>query len=126
MSDILLVAHMAALTRVSERFGWRLTSVEVDEPRQAARVQAMRHDGLRITLDVRGSRAIVERERQEVRESRRGRRGDVYRSAELHSVFLGRERFDSVNEAIGALALYIVSNSGAALVFGASKGELKS
>lgn len=126
MSDILLVAHMAALERVAERLGWRLTAVEVDEPRQVARVQAMRRDGVRLTLDVRGSRALIERERQEVRESRRGRRGDVYRAAELHTVFLGRQRFDSAAEAVRAFALYLVSNSGAALGPGASRGELKS
>lgn len=127
MSDILLVAHMAALERVAERLGWRLISVEVDEPRQVARVQAMRHDGVRLTLDVRGGRAIVERERQEVRESRRGRRGDVYRAAELHSVFLGRQRFDSAAEAVRAFALYLMNNgSSAALGPGASTGELES
>jgi len=96
--------------------GWRLLSVEVDECRQTARVEALGPDGVHVTLDVRSGRAMLERERRELRDSPRGRRGDRYRAAEWCTEFLGRQRFADIGEGLREFSVYLLEHAPAPLL----------
>lgn len=105
-------ATQRTLVYALERLGWCLTNAEINNHLGTARVELRRGD-LLVTLDARNHRATITRERVHTTTEVLGRRGDRYRADRLHTEFLGRTRYDSTQQALQALALYVEDNAAA-------------
>ena len=100
----------AALVRTLERAGWQLLAVDIDMTRETARIELRRGETF-VTFDARNGKATTTRERQEIRQERFGRRGDVCMVYRVHMNFIGRARHEGARSGLRWLTNYIADNS---------------
>lgn len=116
-------ALIKALERTLERAGWRIMAADIDMSRETARIE-LRRGELFVTFDARNGKATTTRERQEVKQERAGRRGDIYMAERLHMHFIGRAHHDNARDGLSWLAGYLADNSAGALTVGEAQAML--
>lgn len=105
-----LTARHRSLEVAFAVLGWELISVEIDETRGTARLDAKR-DGRLVLLHVDHiGRASVERFQDRFYTATIGRRGDRFIAHRADLEFLGRERFDSPRAALRGFVGYLAHN----------------
>lgn len=110
MTEEIATGAHTALVRTLERAGWQLLAVDIDMTRETARIELRRGERF-VTFDARNGKATTTRERQEIRQERFGRKGDICMVDRVHMHFIGRAHHEGARSGLRWLTNYIADNS---------------
>jgi hypothetical protein len=102
------VAPLAQLEHTLARGGWRVNTIDLDLQNGAARVEVIRTDGLRVTLDARQGRASVTRE---ILSSPALENRNLFNTRKQTDVFLGRIWAEGPRHGLKIFCDYIADNA---------------